>query len=258
MDIRMYVMTHKTAEFPAIDGYHPLLVGAAANTQAEQFSLRDDTGDHISQKNKNFCELTGVYWIWKNVSADAVGVCHYRRFFTTARFSNSQKYFLNKTQMEALLEKHDAVVSDAYWFERSIAQSLYRAPSPEDMRELRKALEALYPAYLPEYDSFMAGRSTCLYNMCLMKKSLFDRYCRWLFEILFYIEKDYDISQRNAYEARLFGFLSERLLQIWIMHELPAERVKTLRVVNTQVGALRQAGQRLKNQLRRVKGSLRR
>lgn len=59
--------------------YVPLQVGTAINSLLGY--LRDDTGDNISALNGYYSELTGLYWIWKNVhNINYVGTCHYRRF----------------------------------------------------------------------------------------------------------------------------------------------------------------------------------
>ena len=52
--------------------------------------------------------------------------------------------------------------------------------------------------------------------MFIMKEELFDQYCAWMFDVLFTLEKRLDISSYNAYDARVFGFVSERLLDIWL------------------------------------------
>ena len=68
--------------------------------------------------------------------------------------------------------------------------------------------------------------------MFVMKKQLFDEYCSWLFSILFELEKRIDISGYNQYEARVFGFISERLFNVWL--EKQQLKVKEVPVVNLE------------------------
>lgn len=35
--------------------------------------IGDNTGDNISLRNPNYCELTGLYWAWKNLKCDYIG-----------------------------------------------------------------------------------------------------------------------------------------------------------------------------------------
>lgn len=63
MSIKIFVMTHKQFEAPTDSMYVPLQVGHAISPELGY--LADDTGDSISRKNKSFCELTGIYWLWK-------------------------------------------------------------------------------------------------------------------------------------------------------------------------------------------------
>lgn len=69
-------------------------------------------------------------------------------------------------------------------------------------------------------------------NMFVMKKTLFDEYCSWMFNILFKLEKRIDISGYNQYEARVFGFISERLFNVWL--EKQQLKVKEVPVVNLE------------------------
>lgn len=257
MNAKMYIITHKVTDIPELEGNVPLLVGAANNPNKELFTVRDCDGENISAKNKNYCELTGVYWLWKHSDVDAVGICHYRRFFTKAMISNDAKHYLTGSDMEKLLSRYEVIVPRKLYRARSIRDSLDNAPSPTDMAELEKTLGLLCPEYLPEYHMYMNGNQAFLYNMCVMRKEMFDSYCQWLFDILFHIEKNYDISMRNDYEARLFGFLSERLLHVWLLHNIPKDRIKQMRVVKTDVSEFRLAGQFVKNWMRNVKWIIR-
>ena len=65
MDLTIYTLTHKHFTKPDDNMYVPLQVGTAINSPLGY--LRDDTGDNISALNGYYSELTGLYWIWKNV-----------------------------------------------------------------------------------------------------------------------------------------------------------------------------------------------
>lgn len=80
MNIKLIVAAHKAYRMPRDPMYLPLHVGKAGKDLDLGFQ-GDNTGDNISEKNATFCELTGIYWAWKNLSADYVGLCHYRRHF---------------------------------------------------------------------------------------------------------------------------------------------------------------------------------
>lgn len=78
----IYVITHKKFNPPfRLFDRKTLLVGAE-KSNLSGFDYYDNLGKNISYKNKNYCELTGIYWLWKNVSDDYIGVEHYRRLFS--------------------------------------------------------------------------------------------------------------------------------------------------------------------------------
>ena len=89
MDIKIYIMTHKPFDVPVAEGYYAMQVGREGNKDLGY--LRDDLGEHISQKNRTFCELTGLYWIWKNVKSDVdcviIGDILYRRRINESKIS---------------------------------------------------------------------------------------------------------------------------------------------------------------------------
>ena len=78
----------------------------------------------------------------------------------------------------------------------------------------------------------MTGTRYHHYNMLYTRRSLFNEYCEWLFNILFEAEQLIDISNYDSYQQRVFGFLSERLMDVWLRHN--HLRVKELRVVKAE------------------------
>ena len=79
--IKIIIATHKKYKMPEDGMYIPLHVGAALSTEDFGFE-KDNTGENISELNKGFCELTGLYWAWKNLDTDYIGLAHYRRHFS--------------------------------------------------------------------------------------------------------------------------------------------------------------------------------
>lgn len=83
--------------------YLPVQVGAEGKTDLGY--TRDNTGENISSKNPSFCELTGLYWAWKNLDADYIGLVHYRRHFGE-KTKEPLKGVLSSQQLHPLLGKY--------------------------------------------------------------------------------------------------------------------------------------------------------
>ena len=78
-NVKIFVCYHKNTPIYKSECIIPIHVGKA-NTELELDMIKDNTGDNISERNASWCELTALYWIWKNVQADYYGLFHYRRF----------------------------------------------------------------------------------------------------------------------------------------------------------------------------------
>ena len=210
-------MTHK--EFQQVvndDFYQVLLVGAAKNNAG--YEVRDNTGDNISLKNQNFCELTGLYWLWKNANDDVIGLCHYRRYFVENSFCNKRN-ILNKENTNKCLEVNDMIMPRKRWFDGKNALDFYSIHhNIEDWNRMKSVVKRLYPDYMEDICWFEKQKMGYCYNMFVSTKNMFDSYCEWLFSILFELEKITNISEYSNYNKRLYGFLSERLINIWIHH----------------------------------------
>lgn len=89
----------------------------------------------------------------------------------------------------------------------------------KDMEILRGIVQEKYPEYLGTYDDVMNGHEASYCNVMITSKEKFDAYCEWLFDILFELEKRIDISEyKTVLEARVYGFISELLLNVWVKH----------------------------------------
>lgn len=212
------VAAHK--EFPMPENkdlYMPVLVGATKNYKEGIDYQRDDEGENISSKNPNFNELTAVYWAWKNLDADAIGLVHYRRLFSKGG-KRELDNILNKKQIEQLLDKAPIILPKKrkYYIESNYSHYVHAHPE-EPLDVTRDVIAENYPRYLNAFDQVMHKTSAHMFNMFIMKKKEFNQYSEWLFDVLFKVEDRIDISEYSVQDARVFGFLAERLMDIWLL-----------------------------------------
>lgn len=253
METKMYVITHAQGGIPQIPSYVSLLVGAASGSAKGEFDERDDSGPNISAKNSSYCELTGLYWIWKNSSADIVGISHYRRFFSKCAISGSPNHFLAGKEIERLLEEKRIILPKPRYFGTTTLQAVNYAPNRTDVKEMHAAVQACAPDFIEDFEWYFRQDQSCLYNMCVMKKCDFDAYCAWLFPILARVEEMHDMAaETDPYRRRLFGFLSERLLCVWVHHCVAPSEIAELPVVNTTESDLTRVRRWVGNWCRRV------
>lgn len=233
MDIKVLVAVHKKYWMPKDDIYIPLHVGR--DGKADLGYIGDNSGENISAKNANYCELTGLYWAWKNLKNDYIGLCHYRRYFArenihTDNIEKKKTAILHRKDYEKLLQEYDVIlpVKRNYYIE-TVRSQYEHAHNKRDLDEAEKIIKELYPEYSEAFTKVMSRTKLHILNMFVMKKTLFDEYCSWLFNILFELEKRIDINSYNQYEARVFGFISERLFNVWL--EKQQLKVKEVPVV---------------------------
>ena len=221
--IKMLVALHKPYWLPQDDVYAPIRVGGAAIPGLEA-ALSDDQGNNISNKNKYYCEMTALYWAWKNLDADYVGLVHYRRYFAGKRpLAGKFARIATRAEIEAALQKAPVILPKPrnYWIETTYSQYAH-AHHAEDLDAVRAILAQQYPAYLAAFDRVMGRTKGHRFNMMVMRRDYFDRYCEWMFDVLARTEEQIDWHAYSAYDQRVFGFLAERLMDVWIeTNEVP-------------------------------------
>mgnify|MGYP002550208303 CR=1 FL=1 len=233
LSIKLFLAYHKATPVLSTYPFVPIQGGrAVAKNKLDM--IGDDTGDHISGKNPNYCELTVQYWIWKNVKADYVGLAHYRRIpaFRNCRtkkffdFSEEtcRKFGWTKDRIEELCRQYDVIMPPNWTIfppgEPGNVMTPYEFHRSEhiesDLQTTMQVIDELYPEFHDLTEQvLMKETKACFGNICLMKKDLFDAYSDWLFRILFEVEKRIPISP-DPEQARVFGFLSERLINVYL------------------------------------------
>lgn len=246
------VCCHKNTPRFRSDVLFPVHAGRAAASEGARAQLRDmpgdDTGDNISLKNGSYCELTALYWSWKNPAltemSDYVGLCHYRRILGLTprtgrriapllRFENRLGSKREKSLASRLAEREirnnleDAcaryeivlpgpLVPDvisvynyyALWFLES------------DLIETIDVIGEKYPKMRGALEEILRADRAYYCNVALMRRDLWEEYAAWLFDVLFEVERRIGdgVATRDGYQRRVYGFLSERLLNVWVRY----------------------------------------
>ena len=191
----------------------------------------DEFGELISHKNKNFCELTGWYWLWKNVSnVKFIGLNHYRRYFFLD--PNSEmfcKYNVitvpaNKANLEYLtapersefaqeiMSSCDVIVPRRWQMNEFMSSQYLNCHLKEDWELFTSTIHELWPQYASWFD-----RTGYLYayNMMIASKVFFDAYMSSLFDVLTRMEQKRSFST-DSYQCRAPGFLAERFFTFYL------------------------------------------
>lgn len=184
----------------------PIQVGAALTNQRIAV-VTDSQGDNISKKNKKYCELTALYWIWKNDTAKYVGLSHYRRRF---EISEQMAAWLPESDIDVILTVPVLNIS-------GVRQQYCMDHIASDWDIMMELLGYLHPNYLNTANKVQKGNYYYAYNMLIARKEILNQYCEWLFPILLCCE-DKIGERQDAYQGRYLGFLAERLMTIFFEH----------------------------------------
>lgn len=214
-DILVLICCHKECELPKDDYFFPIHVGAKISNISLGFQRDDklngiDT-DNISDKNPNYCELTAIYWAWKNLTkiypnVKYIGISHYRRYFIKP--NKKQTVFLNTGGI---------LIPNLKYYPYSIENAYCIEHERFDIEVLKNTIIDLYPDYKEITNEVFRGNKTTVCNMFIANKDFYNSYCEWLFSILFEVEKRVHIENYDDYQKRIFGFMAERLLYVYIL-----------------------------------------
>lgn len=224
MDTRIYVMTRKQIAEISNEIYIPLQIGRAG--QEDLGYIGDDTGEHISEKQDCFCELTGMYWLWKNADCDLIGVCHYNRYFAR------EEKLLDQSYIEETITKYPILIPDSCCVKAGSVYQEYGSShnGTGDLDICREVIAEKYPEYIPSFDFSIHTRLISAGNMWITRKDIYDRYCSWLFDILFETEKRMEKSKDGNTKTGM-AFLAELLFRAWLLMQPEAiteEQVKLI------------------------------
>lgn len=211
-NLKIYIIAHKPYIIPQLpECYETLQVG-----NGEKFAnVKDNTGISIAERNSEYCELTGQYWIWKNRPTDFIGFVHYRRVFqdglkNNAKIPSADFYY-------RLLKKYDWILPEPFPIIKGTVKEQFCMLHPEIIFKVATDVISQHsPNMLTAFNTIMNRKSISYYNMYVTKWANFDKYMQWLMPILDECYEKIDDTNFSTYNKRYIGFLAERLLNVWI------------------------------------------
>ena len=262
-EIKIAVACHKPSELPDNPIYIPVQVGAALAKKHMPNMAHDDEGENISRKNGSYCELTAQYWAWKNLDADYLGLCHYRRFLTfpVGEYKldkrkqiqagildsyNIERFGLSDQRlMHQVIEDNDCVVGEledvaGLYTPRGKQKTVYDhwaahdrdLINKHDLDKLIKLVDEFYPQYANDMREYLAGKHFLGYNCFVMRRELFNQLCSFEFDILEKLEDKTELTNYNQMRTRIYGFMAEILYSVFIYHlEKAGHKVKHVPLV---------------------------
>ena len=228
--IKIIVAAHLDYKMPADKIYQPMFVGAALHKEraaalSAKGYLLDDSGDNISNRNNTYSELTGLYWAWKNLDADYLGLVHYRRHFKG--FHSGPKAILSERDLRSLLHNYRIIVPEKrHYYIESLYSHYEHTHYAEHLKKAREILSKKCPEYLASYDHVMRRSWGYMFNMMIMERPLLNSYCGWLFPILFELEKEIDTGSLTGYQSRYCGRVAEILFNVWLDDQIYIGKIK--------------------------------
>lgn len=188
---------------------YPIQVGAAL-TKQRICELRDDAGENLSLRNRDYCELSALFWAWKNDhKSDYIGLCHYRR-----------RFVLTKRQFAYIEEQNlDAVYTVPKIIDQGVEYEFVERCNhvkEEAWRFLEEAIYKLYPDYAAAWEELKRMFFLITLNMSIMKRDVLEDYCSWLFSILSEVDRHYT-DQGIQPDNRYLGYLGECLTTVYVL-----------------------------------------
>lgn len=205
-DLVMYeVMSHRDKILhnrPKLKPFERTIQAGAAIAERRLATLTDDTGDNISRQNRQYCEMTAVYWVWKNTTSRWVGIEHYRRHLLV--------------QPMLLHEDVDAILPLPYMAYPNTLAQFGRFVDQEVIEALWQTLNEAEPNKFDEYTRILQGKYQYTYNLLCAKREVFADYCAWFFGLTRRLEKKADKAP-TLVETRALSYVAEVLTNLYFM-----------------------------------------
>jgi hypothetical protein len=240
-NINIFIMTHK-------DFYNIITNQIYKIIADDQIQIKNKYSLQVIYANKGklfkksqaYGEMAKLYYIYElykngNLSSKYIGLNHYRRYFN----------FLDDIpDLDKLFENYDIILSNNFTLNISLEAQYCSAHLCKSLYETIEIIKELKPEYYNAAIESLKANDGFFFNMFIMKKEDFFKYCEFIYDILFEYDRRHNfISQKDIinymkaffpeeeipFQMRLEGFLSERLSTIFFKHNF--KRIKIFPII---------------------------
>ncbi len=193
------------------------------------------------KKSRAYCEMSKLYYIYELykkgiISSKYVGLNHYRRYF---------EFTDNIPNLDEIFKNYDIILANRLTITTSIRENYCMFHICENFDDSINIIKRIKPDYYDTAIEFQKSNKIYLFNMFIMKKEDFFKYCEFIFDILLEFDKKYNFKSDNdvlnyttklfnnitkaVRQSRLHAFLVERLCNIFYIKNF--KKVKEFTVV---------------------------
>ncbi len=230
-DLKIYICAHKKFDPPkSLSPEYVTIHAGHKYAEKDLGFIPDDVGDNISRLNPYLNELTAFYHMWKNSTAEIIGLAHYRRYFLDLPIHSDPKNFsddkiLTGQRAFELLDKCDILLGEELQTYVTQLEYFYNDAGEEvtgkALNILKKSLAQNQPDYLEAFEKVISGYSFYKCNMFVTRKHVFDAYCKWLFSFILPAFQEFrsvvDVEKLPGSSRRIFGYFAERMWTVWLL-----------------------------------------
>ncbi len=202
-------------------------------------TIADNTGDNISEQDDKYCELTTMYWAWKNYeklgTPKYIGFMHYRRHFIfddINKFDNTYKScvvpfkiidanYINTLNysdetFNDICNNYDFICCNAIDDNMSIYEHFKKNHRIEELDFCIEVIKEDFPELLQCANEYLSQNLGYYCNMFIMKKDLFFEYCNLIFYLGQKITNRFDYSNYSQWDTRFY--VLERITGIYLYY----------------------------------------
>ena len=210
-------------------------------------TVPDNTGDNISAQSDKYCELTTIYWAWKNYAQlgnpKYIGFMHYRRHFIfddISKFDNTYKNcvvpfniidadYINTLNysdetFNDICNNYDFICCNAIDDNMTIYEYFKKNHQIEELDFCIDVIKEDFPDLLQCANEYLHQNTGYYCNMFIMKKDLFFEYCNLIFHLTNKMIAHFDYSNYSKWDTRFF--VLERITGVYLYYLMKYKKLK--------------------------------